>query len=297
MGKFLIRNFALTILCLGICSGSWNTPALAGPDDKTAAQADQAFIAALNKGEKKPIELLLDTNFQWTDADGRTRDKEQALENLSSLAADNQGDADVKTHAYDQLVLIFGRHGKLWFSRTWVKRPEGWTLLVDLDTPMVTESTETPAARPNGPVGDCINPCKNVPFKPETADDKAVLAEWQKTKVDEWHPDADDWASHVSEDFLIISGRSMRNKEERVALAKKQQAAGIGSPGAPILTMSMSDFGNAVVMISRHIPYQGGKPYYNFRIFVNEDGHWPIAWSQQTTIQADAARTSAEAEK
>ena len=92
----------------------------------------------------------------------------------------------------------------------------------------------------------------------------------------------------MADEFPIVNNGSERNKVERVALAKKQQEAGIGAPGAPILSMTMSDFGNAVVMISRHVPYQGGKPYYNFRVFVHQDGHWPIAWSQQTTIQAAA---------
>jgi hypothetical protein len=40
------------------------------------------------------------------------------------------------------------------------------------------------------------------------------------------------------------------------------------------------------LMISHHVPYRGGKPYYNVRVFVNQNGHWPIAWSQQTTNQA-----------
>jgi hypothetical protein len=82
-----------------------------------------------------------------------------------------------------------------------------------------------------------------------------------------------------------------------VALAKKQQAAGIGSPGAPILSMNMYDFSNSVVMISHHVPYQGGKPYYNVRVFVSRDGHWPLVWSQQTTIQSAAAQPGAHASK
>ena len=165
--------------------------------------------------------------------------------------------------------------------------PKGWELFVDLDTPTVSERRAPAPARPDaGAVGDCDNPCRTLPYKPTTEADKAVLAEWQKTKVDEWHPNADDWATHIADEFMIINNGSARNKPDRVALAKKEQAEGIGAPGAPILAMKMYDFADAVVMISHHVPYQGGKPYYNVRVFVNRDGHWPLVWSQQTTIQS-----------
>src|SRR5581483_2118192 len=98
------------------------------------------------------------------------------------------------------------------------------------------------------------------------------------------------WAMHIADEFMIINNGSARDKATRVALAKKEQAEGIGAPGAPILSMKMYDFGKSVVMISHHVPYQGGKPYYNVRLFVNRDGHWPLVWSQQTTIQSEAAR-------
>jgi hypothetical protein len=138
--------------------------------------------------------------------------------------------------------------------------------------------------------GDCDNPCRTLPFKPVTDMDKAILAAWQKTKVDEWHPDADDWQTHIADEFLIINTGSMRNKPERVALAKKQQEAGAGGPGDPITAMEMYDFGdNAAVMISHHVPKRGGKPYYNVRTWVLRDGRWQLTVSQQTSIQSEAA--------
>ena len=88
--------------------------------------------------------------------------------------------------------------------------------------------------------------------------------------MDEWHPDADDWATHIADEFMIINNGSARDKPDRVALAKKQQAAGNGAPGAPITSMNMYDYGDAAVMISHHFPYQGGKPYYNVRVFVKQ---------------------------
>jgi hypothetical protein len=267
-----------------------SSPCAVAADSNTAAmQADHSLRAALAKSDKAAAGALLDRQFAWTDTQGKTRSKAETLGSLSSFAKDNEGDADVKSYDYGQLGIVVGIHHEARLLRVWVKRPAGWRLFVDLDTPMPREMRPASAPPANrGPVGDCENPCRTVPYKPRTAADKAALAEWQKTKVDEWHPNAADWETHIADEFMIINNGSARNKPERVALAKKEQEEGRGAPGAPILSMNMHDFGNAVVMISHHVPYQGGKPYYNVRVFVNRDGHWPLVWSQQTTIQAAA---------
>ncbi len=261
---------------------------LAAAGDPAAAQADQAFTRALSQHDKAAAGALLDANFEWTNAGGQTHNKAVSLADLEALAADNEGDTDVQARDYGQLELVAGRHHGARFSRIWVKRPAGWRAYLELDTPLPSAAATRPAPSPRGAAGDCVNPCRNLPFTPATTADKAVLAEWQKTKMDEWHPNASDWATHITDDFLIINDRSERNKEQRVALAKEQEAAGAGVPGDPVLSMRMADFGDAVVMVSRHMPYHGGKPYYNVRVFVHRDGHWPLAWSQQTTIQAAA---------
>jgi hypothetical protein len=255
-------------------------------------QADQALTQALATGGQTAVADLLDSNFAWTDADGKTRTKEETLRDLKTFAADNPTDTDVKTLSYGDLDVLSGTHHNARFVRLWVKRPAGWRAFVDLDTPIPAEARPGPEARAagGGTAGDCNNPCRTLPFQPTTRADKEVLAEWQKTKVDEWHPDANDWAAHIADEFMIINNGSERDKADRVALAKKQQAAGIGSPGAPILSMTMYDFSSSVVMISHHVPYQGGKPYYNVRVFVSRDGHWPLVWSQQTTIQSAATQ-------
>ena len=252
-------------------------------------QVDHSLAEALQKSDPKAVAGLLDADFAWTDAQGSTHDKAATLKDLSKFAVDNTRDSG-KSYFYGELGLVYGTHHDDRFVRVWVKRPGGWRLFVDLDTPTAREPRPEGAARRNGSNADCDNPCRTLPFKPTTAADKAVLAEWQKTKVDEWHPNADDWATHIADEFMIINNGSARDKATRVALAKKEQAEGIGAPGAPILSMKMYDFAKAVVMISHHVPYQGGKPYYNVRVFVNHDGHWPLVWSQQTTDQSEAAR-------
>lgn len=270
----------------------------AASDEQAVLQADRSLTAALGKSDTKAVSELLDPAFAWTGAEGKTSSRSETLQDLANFASDNGGDAGAKALAYSQLGLVYGTHRDVRYVRVWVKRAKGWRLFNDLDTPTAAEPRPAAVARTSAePAGDCDNPCRTLPFKPATAADKAILAEWQKTKVDEWHPDADDWATHIADEFMIINNGSARNKPDRVALAKKEQAAGIGAPGAPIVSMTMHDFGDTAVMITHHVPYQGGKPYYNVRVFVNRDGHWPLVWSQQTTIQSAAPVPAVNAKK
>jgi hypothetical protein len=290
-----MKRFITSLLATGFVFGAgWAAQegrAVPTTDEEQAIlEADHALAEALGKADKTAAAALLDESFEWTNREGKTRTKAEALENLAALATDSEGDTDVKTHYYGQLEIIFGFHRNARFAHIWVKRAAGWRAFVYLETPVPKQAPAAAGPSTNsGAPGDCENPCRTLPYQATTAADKAVLAEWQKTKVDEWHPDAEDWATHIADEFLIINNNSERNKVERVAIARKQQDAGVGIPGDPVVSMSMSDFGNAVVMISHHVPYRGGKPYYNARVFVNRNGHWPIAWSQQTTTQAAPA--------
>jgi hypothetical protein len=129
-----------------------------------------------------------------------------------------------------------------------------------------------------------------VPYTPKSQMDKDILAAWQRTKMLEWNPDAEQWATFIADEFMIINNSTVRNKEQRAAIARHQQEAGVGAPGDPVVSMRIYDFGNsAAVMTSQHMPYRGGKPYNNVRIWVLRDNRWQLALSQQVTIQSGAA--------
>jgi hypothetical protein len=96
---------------------------------------------------------------------------------------------------------------------------------------------------------------------------------------------------------MIINNTTVRNKQERIAIAKRQQDAGIGTPGDPVTSMRIFSFGTCcALMLSRHTPYRGGKPYANVRIWMQRDNHWQLALSQQVSIQS-AAPVAAMASK
>ena len=283
MGRFGSRLFVFA------CAIAWLAPSAARADDEAvAAQADQALLAALAKDDKSVAGALLDPAFTWTAADGATHDKAATLDHLGEMAANGKDESDLETHVYGRVFTVRGSHNKLRFLRVWVKRDADWRVFVLLETPVAPRTGEASVEAAAGQ-GACDNPCRTVPYTPQTAMDKAILTAWQDTKMIEWKPDADAWARYIADEFMIINNTTIRTRPERIAIAKKQQASGIGAPGDPIISMEIDDFGdNAAVMISHHFPYRGGKPYRNVRVWTLRDGRWQLTISQQSTIQAAA---------
>ena len=256
-------------------------------DEQMAKDAGRAFVANLAKGDQKAIGSALDRRFTWTDTEGLTRNRRETLKDFAALAAATTGsDSDVQTNFYRRVLTVRGTHGDTRFLRVFVKRRHGWKAFVVLETPMPPAGAPASVEQAAGS-GDCDNPCRTVPYTPKTPVEKDVLAAWQKTKLLEWKPDSAQWANFIADEFMIINNTTIRNKEQRVVIAKHQQEAGTGAPGDPVTSMRIYGFGsNAAIMNSQHTPYRGGKPYTNVRIWVSRDGRWQLALSQQVTVQS-----------
>jgi hypothetical protein len=256
-------------------------------DEQVAKDAERAFVANLAKGDQKAISSVLDRRFAWTDTEGLTRNRRDTLKDFAALAAATKGgDSDVQTNFYRRVLTVRGVHGDARFLRVFVKRRHGWKAFMVTETPLPPAGAPASVEQAAGS-GDCDNPCRTVPYTPKTPVEKEILAAWQKTKLLEWKPDAEQWAKLIADEFMIINNTTIRNKEQRVAIARRQQEAGSGAPGDPVTAMRIYGFGsNAAVMTSRHTPYRGGKPYTNVRIWTLRDGRWQLALSQQVTIQS-----------
>ena len=287
MRRFAIAAVALAGLAAGTLVIISRTHAV--DDEQAAKEADRAFVANLEKGDQKAIGGSLDRRFTWTNTDGLTRNRRETLKDFAALVIPNKGDSDVQTNFYGRVLTVRGAHNDARFVRVFVKRRHGWKAFLLLETPIATGGAPASVERAAG-AGDCDNPCRTVPYTPKTPMDKDILAAWQKTKLLEWKPDAEQWASFIADEFMIINNTTIRDKEQRVAIAKRQQEAGTGAPGDPVTSMRIFDFGtNAAVMTSQHTPYRGGKPYTNVRIWVLRDNRWQLALSQQVAIQSAEA--------
>jgi hypothetical protein len=252
-----------------------------------ALQADRALSDALAKSNRTLVASLLDDEFAWTEADGKTRTKAEALEHLPELLTDNQGDSDIQTHDFGQVERIVGVHHGDRFVRLWVKRPTGWRAFILIDVPIPANGYSNHPSPVQHPGKDCVNPCKVLPYTPQNAAQEGAMQSWLVTKMDEWHAIKTDWPKHISDTMVVISPTMWFNKAGRLdLLAKQYDAYGDGNFSPAVESMRMFDFGDAVVMTAIHAPGgPSGKRAYAVRMFVKERDGWKGALSAQTDIK------------
>ena len=276
-----MKRLLMSMLVVGALSGQ----AWTAPPDEAAFATDQAFVAALTQNKAKIAAGMLRSDFSWITPEGEMLPKAKSAALLDVIAANSKSETDLQRHFYGRVATVRGSHNGMRFLRVWVEKKGKWQLFAMIDTPVVP-STQASVEAQSG-AGDCDNPCRTVPYKPKTAIDKAILATWQDTKMIEWKPNAAAWARYIGEEFMIINNTTIRTRAEREVIAKRQEETGVGTPGDPIISMTIHDFGdNAAVMFSRHFPVRGGKPYNNVRVWVLRDGRWQLAISQQSQTKS-----------
>ena len=200
----LISFTTLLLACLSFQASA--TPS-------TGAQAaDHSFVAAISKSDSGSIGKLLDPEFTWTDRMGKTHSKEEVLSTLSSLASDT--DTGVEMMESGQVVLIHGSHSlstqnaAVRFVRFWVKRPRSWQLLAYQETYKTDKNPEKRSgfgAPSNGGPVTCENPCKTIPYKPESSAEQDVATMWQAVERTVLTNGVEAWAPNFTEDFLFVT--------------------------------------------------------------------------------------------
>ena len=258
----------------------------AAGEDQAALSADREFIRAAAAGEKEAVGNLLDAEFTWTDAQGKTYRKSEALTELAQLKVSDGTDAKVEQRSYGQVVAVMASHGKAYALRVWVKRPTGWRVLAYHEVML----REQPAASGGTGVKECENPCKSIPYQPKNEAERGIVASWQALETGVTAHDSAAWAPHIADEFAMLSSNNDHplGKADRMATLDKQKEAGVGSAPAPLVSAEMFDFGDAVVMKCLHQPFTG-KPIRVTRVWIKRDGKWVMSISYQTTIQAARA--------
>jgi hypothetical protein len=280
-------------LVLGAVLGSiltfpYFSPAAIAADDQSILQADREFVQAAAKGDKTAVAKLLDTDFTWTDADGKTQTRTESLNSLLAPALGNETAADATHRVYGAVGAVMSGRGKIHVLRLWVHRPAGWRLLVYHEVALGRQDS-APAA-PG--IRDCENPCKTLPFKPKNESEQAIIASWQALETGVTNHDSAAWAPHIADEFTMLGSSNDHplTKADRIATINLQKQTRFASAPAPLVSAQMFDFGDAVVMTCLHQPYTG-KPVRVSRLWIKRDGHWLMSISCQTTIQAAPAKT------
>ena len=289
MRRFVGGVLAIGLVCATVFVALPRKIVAAAADDQSILQADHEFVRAASKGDSAEVGRLLDTDFTWTDANGKTRPRTEVLNSLPTPALGNETGADVKQRTYGAVSAVMSGRGKIYVLRVWVKRPAGWRLLVYHEVALGRQASTS-----QGPgVRECVNPCKFLPFKPKNESEQAIIASWQALETGVTNHDAAAWSPHIAEEFTMLGSTNDHplTKADRIATLNLQKQTGYGSAPPPLVSAQMFDFGDAVIMTSLHQPYSGNSIHVS-RLWIKRDGKWIMSISYQTTVQPAAAKTS-----
>lgn len=287
MKRFVVSTIAAGILLPSLFFSMLGKPATA--DEPSVLQADHEFVQAAAKGDTAAVAKLLDADFTWTDAEGKTLSRAEVLSALPKPALGDEAGAPQRRQTRAQVEAIMADRDKIHVLRLWVKRGSAWRLLVYHEVALAPQEAN---AHSSG-VTDCENPCKTIPYKPKNEAEQAVIASWQALETGVTHHDASAWAPHIAEEFTMLSSANDHplTKADRIATLNLQKQTGRGTAPSPLVSAQMFDFGDSVIMTCLHQPY-AGKPVHVTRLWIKRDGQWVLSISYQTTIQAAPAKAS-----
>jgi hypothetical protein len=283
----LVRFLGLTLFCGGLIVSTPVPNAVAADTDQAVLQADHKFVQAAALENGSLLARLLDDDFTWTDANGKTLTASEVLHGVPKPVLGDETGIDITERTYGQVGAVSASRGKVHVLRLWVQRPAGWRLLVYHE---VRQLDQPPTSAGSG-VKECENPCKSVPFKPANENEAAIIASWQALETAVTAHDAEGWAPHIAEEFVQISsnGDHPITKSGRMETLNKQKQSGVGSAPSPLVSAKMFDFGDAVIMTCLHQPPTGIQVRVS-RLWIKRDGRWIMSISYQTAIQAGTPR-------
>lgn len=250
-------------------------------DDSSALQADHVFLQAFATADKSSLNQLLDPEFTWIDASGKSLTRPQVLESAPKVA---NSDVTPQVRVYANAAVVRVSRERLHVLRIWVRRKGGWRAVLYQEVQQVEKSEPPASASSNS--RDCENPCRSIPFTPETQSEKEAIASWQGVMRAMADNDADAYAPLIADEFTATDTHHDRpyTKADRLAQIRKQRLAGARSAPPKLISARMFDFGDTVMMIARE-QRPGAKSYFNTRMWLKRDGRWQMLFSFNTRIE------------
>jgi hypothetical protein len=281
------RSIALAVVFSALILATISKCSMATENDPAVLALDRQFVKAAANGDSASAAKFFDKDFTWTDAQGATISATEAVRALPKPALGDESGADVTERTYGDAGALSASQGKIHVLRLWVKRGDGWKLLVYHEV----KQLDQPSTSAGSGVKDCENPCKTVPFQPANESERAIITSWQALETGVTAHDAAAWAPHIADEFIQISSNSDHpiSKSGRMETLNKQKQSGVGSAPSPLVSAKMFDVGDAIIMTCLHQP-ASGKPVHVSRLWIKRDGNWIMSISYQTTIQAGVAK-------
>jgi ketosteroid isomerase-like protein len=273
-----LRNgFLLAVAAIGFAS-----LALAGPQPASSNHSfkpDQDFVEALERNDSTAMGRLTEDDFTWTDAQGRTLNKSQVLQNMPLPALGDENQVDEQDLVDKKIAIHRVQRGNIYVLRVWVKHGLTWRLLVYQEV-----STSAAPAQGVSSSVECENPCKTVPFTPKNDAEREVIESYQAVERAVTAHDSAAWGAHISDDFFAVTSNSDRPLDKKTRMAGLDQQKQGGIAPFPLSSARMVEYGDTMVMISQQQPVNG-KALHVTRIWVRQQKTWLELFSYQTTIQ------------
>jgi hypothetical protein len=257
-----------------------NAIAIHADTSQHAFKPDNDFVQAVARNDQAAVGKLLDDDFTWTDARGRTFTRAQIVENLPTPALGMENQVDKRELVDRKIAIHRAARGNIYVLRVWVKRGTSWRLLVYQEVSQLAAATTTET----GGEENRENPCKTVPFEPKNDAERDIIQAYQQVEQAVTLDDSAAWGSHIADEFFAVTSNSDRpmDKQNRMAGLDRQKQGGIAP--FPLVSARMFEFGDMMVMTSIQQPDQG-KPIHVTRIWIKQQGKWLEVFSYQTTIQ------------
>ncbi|HYL84317.1 MAG TPA: nuclear transport factor 2 family protein [Candidatus Angelobacter sp.] len=247
--------------------------------DLSLIPADQALTRATAETNKAELDRLLDAKFTWINARGTRLSRANVLKAFPGVAI---ADVPPQMRFYSKVAIVTADHDQFHVLRVWVKRASGWRAVLYQEVQQVEKSE--PAA--SSASAECENPCKTIPFQPQTQSEKEAISSWQGVMRAMAENNADAYAPLIADEFTATDTHHDRpyTKADRLAQIKKQKLSGARSTPPVLLSAQMLDFGDTVMMIARE-QRPNAKAYFNTRMWVKRDGRWQMLFSFNTRIE------------
>jgi hypothetical protein len=253
-------------------------PAVLAADSSSATSADQEFLKALAGKASSALAHLLYIDFAWIDSQGKRLNRADFIKSVPSAA---NADVSAQERVYGKTAVFRADRGQVHVMRIWLQRPSGWQLV------LYQEVTQVEKSEPAGgvPSTECENPCKTIPFEPQTQSEKDAVASWQGVMKSMAENDADAYSPLIADEFTATDTYHDRpyTKTDRLAQIAKQKTSGSRSAPPELISARMYDFGETILMIAQEQRKQA-KAYYNSRMWVMRDGRWQMLFSFNTRI-------------